>query len=83
MPRLGVSKHGLSVFQGSRAFVPFPNFHAAGMIMNLGVAVFFQVKNVYAPETPLSAELADLYHKHANIQATLLPASIIKDLVGD
>ena len=83
MSDMGVSLHGLSLFQGLRAFIPFPNFHAAAIIMNLGVSVFFDVTIVFAPEKPLSAELADMYHNHANVQATFLPASILRELMTE
>ena len=80
---MSMQPHGLSLFKSLRVFVPFPNFHAAGMITNLAVAVFFEVTNVYAPEVPLSVELVDSYHQHAGIQATFLPASILKGLAEE
>ena len=69
-------------FTGMRAFMPFPNFHAAGLITSIGANVWFDVVNVMAPLRPLTADLADTYHQHARLDLSILPPVILKDIAS-
>lgn len=67
-------------FQGMRALVVFPGYHAAGQLAVLGANVFYDVVNVMAPMRPMTAELIDACHVHAGVELSLLPPSLLKDI---
>jgi acyl-CoA synthetase (AMP-forming)/AMP-acid ligase II len=84
LPKLGAFDWGLTKLHHRRAFVPFPNFHGASITTNTLAAVYLELTTIHAhPDTPCTAELADLYHTHANVEASFLPVSILKDISKD
>lgn len=72
-----------SRFRGLRLFMPFPYFHSASICLSLGLIVFFDMTLICPPTKPLTAELADLYHQHADCDVSILPSSIIHDVASD
>ena len=66
-----------------RCFLPFPNFHSAATILYHATAIYWNVTIVAAPIAPLTAELADSYLLHANIDTAILPPSVLKDIAQD
>lgn len=80
---LGVSKMQLTRFEGLRLFIPFPFCHAAAIITSLAVGVYYDMTIIVAPNAPLTAELADLYHVHADVDVSVLPSSVLGDIVAN
>lgn len=71
-----------SLFSNKRVFVPFPPFHAAGLYITLPLAVFYQFTVVLPPTVPLTSEVADAVHIHGEVQATILPSSVLTDITN-
>ncbi|KAI1613500.1 hypothetical protein EDD36DRAFT_488589 [Exophiala viscosa] len=71
-----------SLFSNKRVFVPFPPFHAAGLYITLPLAVFYGFTVVLPPNVPLTAEVADAVHLHGDVQATILPSSVLTDITN-
>lgn len=82
IPFQGATPTIISSFRGIRKFMPFPAFHAAGIGMMLPLAVFCDMVTVLPPsKTPLTAEIANLCHVNGNVQGTILPASVLTEMV--
>ena len=58
-------------------------FHTASVLSHQAVAVFLNVTMVLPPNMPLTADLANSYFLHANVQAAFLPPSVLKDISQD
>ena len=83
LPQYGGGRPVLGVLQDSRAFIPMPNFHSAAAVFKLAGAIFYDCTVVEYPSVPLTAEGADAYHAHADVQFTLLPPNILKEIAVD
>ena len=84
IPSQGESPTIIDSFRGIRKFTPFPAFHAAGLGMMLPLAVFCNMVPVLPPtKTPLTAEIANLCHIFGNVQGTILPASVLTEMVRE
>ena len=60
-----------------RIFISFPPFHMAGIIRSLPLNVFLDSTAVLPPSGPLTAELVDNIHQHADVQYSMLPPSVV------
>lgn len=64
-----------------RVFNPFPPFHMAGLMWSLPVVVFIESTIVLPPPQPITAEIANSIHEMKAVDWSMLPPSIIVDLV--
>ncbi|KAL8790158.1 MAG: hypothetical protein Q9195_006485 [Heterodermia aff. obscurata] len=80
---LGAAPSQLSRFAGLRLFMPFPYFHSASIGLCLALPVFLDMTLICPPAKPLTADLADQYHCHANCDVSMLPMSVLQDLNSD
>jgi acyl-CoA synthetase (AMP-forming)/AMP-acid ligase II len=71
--------------RAKRILVSFPLFHAAGtMIVLIGISIFFGVPCALTPsDRPIEAGLVRECLAHAEVDAALLPPSILEDLALD
>lgn len=83
IPSQGAPPTIISSFSGIRLFMPFPPFHAAGLYMMLPLAIFCNMTVVLPPTAPLTAEIADSIHTSASVEGTILPASVLTEIVKD
>ncbi len=82
IPFQGAHPTIISSFAGIRKFMPFPAFHAAGHGMMLPLAVFCEMVPVLPPSNvPLTGEIANLCHLNGNVQGTILPASVLTEMI--
>ena len=83
LTELGAAPTQLSRFAGLRLFMPFPYFHSAAINMCLALPVFLDMTLICSPAKPLTADLADRYHQHAGCDVSMLPMSVLQDIVSD
>ncbi|KAL1615560.1 putative NRPS-like protein biosynthetic cluster [Diplodia seriata] len=77
-------RDALRASEGSVVFNPMPCFHAAGMMWNLFVAVYFDLHVVYAPlGAPLNVGLVETMLDHVQFDWMFLPPSIIEDVARE
>ncbi|KZF22836.1 NRPS-like enzyme [Xylona heveae TC161] len=67
--------------KNTKIFVPFPPFHSAGICMILPMTVYLEMTIVMAPAAPLTAEVADAVHTFSGAEGSVLPSSVLADLV--
>lgn len=80
---LGAAPAQLSRFADLRLFMPFPYFHTASVGLCLALPVFFDMTLICPPPKPLTADLADQYHRYADCDVSMLPMSVLQDIVSD
>ena len=81
--KVGASPAQISRFQELRLFMPFPYFHSAAINFCLGAVIYYDMTLIGSPAKPLTAELADLHHRYAGCDVSILPSSVISDIVSD
>lgn len=63
--------------------MPFPNFHSAALCIKLGFGIFYESPMVSPPNGPLTVDVVTAFHEHANVEASFLPPSILRDMLKD
>lgn len=81
LPEFGASSSDLSILQDQRALIPLPNFHVMAIIIKVVYAGYYEMTMVEFPSGPVTPELIDYYHCHANIHSTFLVPSLARELV--
>ncbi|OQU95845.1 hypothetical protein CLAIMM_02010 [Cladophialophora immunda] len=66
-----------------RIFHPFPFFHGAGIYLFYTFSLFLRQIPVVLTPKPLTAELADTYHRSGEVTSSFLPPSILDDISKD
>ena len=80
---LGAAPAQLSRFAGLRFFMPFPYFHSASINLCLALPIFHDMTLICSPAKPLTADLANQYHQHADCDVSMLPMSVLQDIGSD
>jgi len=69
-------------YENKRIFSPFPPFHLAGVNYTLTVPIFFDGTAVFLPPgVPVSANLVHSIHMRGSVNASVIPPSIVQELV--
>jgi thioester reductase-like protein/aryl carrier-like protein len=69
-------------YKGKRTLLLFPMFHASA-ISTLFLSIWNTVPTVLPPPIPLTAELANDMIVNCNIEAAIMPPSILCEIAGD
>jgi len=79
IPSLGGRAVLADNWRGVRYLMGFPLFHTGGNLFLLGLNVFYGMIAVLPPP-PLTATAIDFIHSHGNIEASILPPSLLVDV---
>ncbi|KAL8853057.1 MAG: hypothetical protein Q9221_002087 [Calogaya cf. arnoldii] len=80
IPSLGGRPVNADCLIGKRMFSPFPLFHSAALGIILACNIYAQMTIVLPPPVPLNVDLCDLIHRHAALDGTCLPPSVLVDI---
>ena len=81
MPKQGHAPVMVEAIRGKRLFLGLPPFHSAGVFMLLAMTLYYDVTPVLGPPVPLTANILDQIHEHANVKVSCVAPSIIEDIV--
>ncbi|KAI9685329.1 MAG: putative NRPS-like protein biosynthetic cluster [Bogoriella megaspora] len=82
VPRRGNGSTWHTELQNSRVFISMPPFHAAGLFMGLVPALYWGTTIVYGPSAPINVEIIDAIHECGSVDGTLLPSSLLVEIVN-
>ena len=80
MPELGGRALNLSITSGSRIFFGLPMFHSAGLCF-LVYAIYSGTTIVFAPDWPVTAEMANDAHVKGRVEGSFLSPNTLNELV--